>query len=126
MERHDDARDREIAYRERRKREAAERRKAVDAAWADWNAQEARARVMRLDITALTPAEDAGWREIGRATAALLALIEDELAQPYEDVRALDADAAGYGYRAGGPDSGDRGAGYDCDGDVIYVQEEME
>lgn len=128
IRRHDDARDREIAYRERRKREAAERRKAVDAAWADWNAQEARARVMRLDITALTPAEDAGWREIGRATAALIALIEDELAQPYEDVRALDADAAGYGYRAGGPDSGDRGAGYEDYGEdvVVYLQEETE
>jgi hypothetical protein len=128
MQRYDDARSREIAYRERRKREEAQARKAVDDAWADWNTQEARARVMRLDVTAITPAEDAGWREIGRATAALIQLIEDELAQPYEDVRALDADAAGYGYRAGGPDSGDRGAGYDCgeDGVVIYLQEEME
>lgn len=30
-------------------------------------------------------------------------------AEPYEDARALDADAAGYGYRAGGADAGDRG-----------------
>lgn len=125
MQRYDDARSREIAYRERRKREEAQARKAVDDAWADWNAQESRARVMRLDITALTPAEDAGWREIGKATAALIALIEDELAQPYEDVRALDADAAGYGYRAGGPDSGDRGAGYEDYGEdvVVYLEE---
>jgi len=127
MRRHDDARSREIAYRERHKREAAEARKAVEAAWTEWNREEARARVMRLDVTAITPAEDAGWREIGRATAALIALIEDELAQPYEDVRALDADAAGYGYRAGGPDSGDRGAGYEDYGEVtIYLQEETE
>lgn len=126
MRRHDDARDREIAYRERCKREAREAREAVEAAWRDWNAQESRARVMRLDVTAITPAEDAGWREIGRATAALIQLIEDELAQPYEDVRALDADAAGYGYRAGGPDSGDRGAGYEDYGEdvVVYLQEE--
>jgi hypothetical protein len=126
MQRYDDARSREIAYRERRKREEAQARKAVDDAWADWNTQEARARVMRLDVTAITPAEDAGWREIGRATAALIQLIEDELAQPYEDVRALDADAAGYGYRAGGPDSGDRGAGYEDYGEdvVVYLQEE--
>jgi hypothetical protein len=125
MQRYDDARSREIAYRERRKREEAQARKAVDDAWADWNTQEARARVMRLDVTAITPAEDAGWREIGRATAALIQLIEDELAQPYEDVRALDADAAGYGYRAGGPDSGDRGAGYEDYGEdvVVYLEE---
>ncbi len=127
MQRYDDARSREIAYRERRKREAAEARKAVEAAWTEWNREEARARVMRLDVTAITPAEGAGWREIGRATAALLALIEDELAQPYEDVRALDADAAGYGYRAGGPDTGDRGAGYEDYGEVtVYLQEETE
>jgi len=128
MQRYDDARSREIAYRERRKREAAEARKAVEAAWTEWNREEARARVMRLDVTAITPAEGAGWREIGRATAALIALIEDELAQPYEDVRALDADAAGYGYRAGGPDSGDRGAGYEDYGEdvVVYLQEETE
>ena len=128
IRRHDDARDREIAYRERRKREAAERRKAVEAAWTEWNAQEARARVMRIDTAALAPAEDAGWRAIGQATAKLIALIEDELAQPYEDVRALDADAAGYGYRAGGPDSGDRGAGYEDYGEdvVVYLQEETE
>lgn len=125
IRRYDDARSREIAYRERRKREAREAREAVEAAWRDWNAQESRARVMRLDVTAITPAEDAGWREIGRATAALIQLIEDELAQPYEDVRALDADAAGYGYRAGGPDSGDRGAGYEDYGEVtVYLQEE--
>ena len=126
IRRYDDARSREIAYRERRKREAAEARKAVEAAWTEWNREEARARVMRLDVTAITPAEGAGWREIGRATAALVALIEDELAQPYEDVRALDADAAGYGYRAGGPDSGDRGAGYEDYGEdvVVYLQEE--
>jgi len=128
MQRYDDARSREIAYRERRKREAAERRKAVDAAWADWNAQEARARVMRIDTAALAPAEDAGWRAIGKATAALIALIEDTLDAPYEDARALDADAAGYGYRAGGPDSGDRGAGYEDYGEdvVVYLQEETE
>ena len=127
IRRYDDARSREIAYRERRKREAAEARKAVEAAWTEWNREEARARVMRLDVTAITPAEGAGWREIGRATAALIALIEDELAQPYEDVRALDADAAGYGYRAGGPDSGDRGAGYEDYGEVtVYLQEETE
>lgn len=125
MRRHDDARMREIAYQERRKREAREAREATEAAWADWNAQEARARTMRLDIAAITPAEDAGWKAIGKATAQLIVLIEDELAQPYEDVRALDADAAGYGYRAGGPDSGDRGAGYEDYGEVtVYLQEE--
>lgn len=43
MRRHDDARSREIASRERRKREAAQAREAVEAAWADWNTQEARA-----------------------------------------------------------------------------------
>lgn len=104
MRRHDDARARDIAWAQRRKREA---REATEAAWADWNAQEARARVMRLDVTA--PAEDADWRTIGKATAALLVLIESELDAPYEDARELDRDSAGYGYRAGGPDCGDRG-----------------
>jgi hypothetical protein len=64
---------------------------------------------MRLDVTTLQPAEDAGWQAIGKATAALMVLIESALDEPYEDVAALDADAAGYGYRAGGPDCGDRG-----------------
>lgn len=128
MRRSDDARSREIAYRERCRREAQklrEAREAVDAAWTEWNAQEARARAMRLDITAITPPEDAGWRVIGQATARLIQLIENELDQPYEDMRTLDADAAGYGYRAGGPDSGDRGAGYEDYGEVtVYLQEE--
>jgi hypothetical protein len=97
---------REIAWAERHKREA---REAIATAWADWNAQEAIARLMRLDITAIQPAEDASWKVIGQATAALMVLIEDTLAEPYEDVRALDADSAGYGYRAGGPDTGDYG-----------------
>jgi hypothetical protein len=86
-----------------------EAREATEAAWADWNAQEARARLMQLDTAALAPPEDASWRAIGKATAALLVLIEDALAEPYEDVREEARDAAGYGYRAGGPDCGDRG-----------------
>ena len=106
MRRHDDARARDIAYAARQRREA---REAIEAAWADWNKQEARARVMQLDTAALAPAEDANWRAIGQATTALLVLIEAELDAPYEDARALDADAAGYGYRAGGADTGDRG-----------------
>ena len=113
IRRYDDARSREIAYRERRKREAAEARKAVEAAWADWNAQEARARVMRLDVTAITPAEDAGWREIGRATAALIALIEDNWTA-VRDARALDADAAATAIAAAARSGA--GAGYDYDG----------
>jgi hypothetical protein len=104
--RHEEAQMRERAYQARLRRDAAA---ATEAAWREWNAQEARARLMQLDTAALAPAEDAGWRDIGKATAALLALIEDELAQPYEDVRANDADAAGYGYRSGGTDGGDRG-----------------
>jgi hypothetical protein len=48
------------------------------------------------------------------------------LREEYQDVARLDADAAGYGYRAGGPDSGDRGAGYEDYGEdvVVYLQEE--
>ena len=103
---HEESQMRQRAYAARQRREAAE---ATQAAWSEWNAQEARARVMQLDTAALAPAEDAGWRAIGKATAALLALIEAELDAPYEDARALDADAAGYGYRAGGPDTGDYG-----------------
>ena len=122
MRRHDDARMREIAWAERHKREA---REAIATAWADWNAQEAIARLMRLDITAIQPAEDASWKVIVQATAALMVLIEDTLAEPYEDVRALDADSAGYGYRAGGADTGDIGLGYENEMDVvIYLQEE--
>ena len=97
-------RDRAHAARQKREADAA-----TVAAWADWNHAEARARAMQIDVTGLTPDEEAGWRVIGKATSALLLLIAAELDAPYEDARALDADSAGYGYRAGGPDGGDRG-----------------
>ena len=105
MRRHDDARGREIAYQVRRKREAA----ATEAAWSEWNKQEARGRVMGIDVTRYAPAEDAGWQAIGKATAHLIVLIEAMLDDPYVDQRAQDADSADWGYRAGGADTGDYG-----------------
>ena len=103
---HEESQMRARAYAERQRREAAE---ATQAAWSEWNAQEARGRVMGVDVTRYAPAEDADWRAIGKATAHLIVLIEAVLDDPYVDQRAQDADSADWGYRAGGADTGDYG-----------------
>jgi len=126
IRRHDDARDREIAYRERRKREATRLAEIVKPG------DHVTAKVLgtitsELGRAAAKAVDDASAPCLACGLNTYRAQVCNEcLEEPYVDAARQDRDSAGYGYRAGGPDSGDRGAGYDDYGEVtVYLQEEL-